>query len=34
VRFASRELFGASAEPGSFVYVDCFEPYLEPDPGT
>jgi nitrile hydratase len=34
VRFSCRELFGEGAEPGSFVHLDCFEPYLEPDPGA
>jgi nitrile hydratase len=31
VRFAARELWGADAEPGTSVYVDLFEPYLEAD---
>jgi nitrile hydratase subunit beta len=34
VRFEGRELWGASAEPGTCVHLDCFESYLEPDPGT
>lgn len=29
VRFAGPELFGAAAEPGHEVCVDCWEPYLE-----
>jgi nitrile hydratase len=32
VRFAGRELWGEDAEPGTFVHLDCFESYLEPDP--
>jgi hypothetical protein len=32
VRFEARELWGESAEPGTCVHLDCFEPYLEPDP--
>jgi nitrile hydratase len=32
VRFAARELWGESAEPGTCVHLDCFESYLEPDP--
>jgi nitrile hydratase len=31
VRFEARELWGDTAEPGSAVHVDLFEPYLEPD---
>ncbi len=34
VRFAADELWGEDAEPGTFVHLDCFESYLEPDPGT
>jgi nitrile hydratase len=34
VRFAACELWGEGAEAGSFVHLDCFEPYLERDPGT
>jgi nitrile hydratase len=34
VRFSCRELFGPDAEAGAFVHLDCFEPYLEPDPGA
>jgi nitrile hydratase len=34
VRFAAVELWGEGAEPGSFVHLDCFEPYLEADPGA
>jgi nitrile hydratase len=34
VRFAASELFGDGAEPRSFVHLDCFEPYLEPDRGA
>ena len=30
VRFSGVELWGASAEPGTSVYVDLFESYLEP----
>lgn len=30
VRFAGEELWGEDAEPGSAVYLDCFESYLEP----
>jgi nitrile hydratase len=30
VRFAARELWGESADPGAFVHVDLFESYLEP----
>jgi nitrile hydratase len=30
VRFDARTLWGASAEPGTFVHVDLFESYLEP----
>jgi nitrile hydratase len=30
VRFAAAELWGASAEPGTSVQIDLFEPYLEP----
>jgi nitrile hydratase len=33
VRFEARELWGEGAEPGTCVHLDCFEPYLEPDPG-
>lgn len=29
VRFAADELWGSSAEPGTFVHVDLFESYLE-----
>jgi nitrile hydratase len=29
VAFAGRELWGAAAEPGTRVYLDLFEPYLE-----
>ena len=29
VRFAADELWGGSAEPGTFVYLDLFESYLE-----
>ena len=32
VRFDGRELWGDTAEPGSCVTVDLFEPYLESDP--
>lgn len=32
VRFAGKELWGADAEPGSFVHIDLFESYLEPAP--
>ena len=34
VRFEARELWGESAEPGTCVHLDCFESYLEPDPGA
>jgi nitrile hydratase subunit beta len=34
VRFEGRELWGASAEPGTCVHLDCFESYLEPDPAA
>ncbi len=34
VRFEGRELWGDVAEAGSFVHVDLFESYLEPDPGA
>ena len=34
VRFAAHELWGESAEPGTFVHLDCFESYLDPDPGA
>lgn len=30
VRFAGRELWGPEAEPDTAVYLDLFEPYLEP----
>jgi nitrile hydratase subunit beta len=30
VRFNGNELWGTSAEPGTAVYLDLFEPYLEP----
>jgi nitrile hydratase len=30
VRFDGGELWGAGAEPGTFVHIDLFEPYLEP----
>jgi len=30
VRFEGREWWGADAGPRDAVYVDCFEPYLEP----
>jgi nitrile hydratase len=30
VRFEGRELWGPDAGPRDAVYVDCFEPYLEP----
>lgn len=30
VRFPATELWGASAEPGTSVHIDLFEPYLEP----
>jgi nitrile hydratase len=30
VRFDGRELWGADAEPGTSLHLDCFEPYLEP----
>jgi nitrile hydratase subunit beta len=30
VRFEGRELWGADAGPRDAVFVDCFEPYLEP----
>lgn len=30
VRFAGDEIWGATAEPGTCVHVDLFEPYLEP----
>jgi nitrile hydratase subunit beta len=30
VRFAAAELWGDSAEPGTSVHIDLFEPYLEP----
>ena len=29
VRFAGAELWGAAAEPGTFVHIDLFESYLE-----
>jgi nitrile hydratase beta subunit len=29
VKFAATELFGEGADPAHFVFVDCFEPYLE-----
>ena len=32
VRFDGRELWGASAEPGTTVSLDLWESYLEPDP--
>ena len=32
VRFDARELWGENAEAGSFVHLDCFESYLDPDP--
>jgi nitrile hydratase len=31
VRFAARELWGDGAEPHTWVHVDLFESYLEPD---
>jgi len=31
VRFDGEELWGADAEPGTAVHVDCFESYLEPE---
>ena len=34
VRFEARELWGEGAEPGTCVHLDCFESYLEPDPGA
>jgi nitrile hydratase len=34
VRFAAHELWGESAEPRTCVHLDCFESYLEPDPGA
>jgi nitrile hydratase len=34
VRFEARELWGEAAEPGTCVHLDCFESYLEPDPGA
>jgi nitrile hydratase beta subunit len=30
VRFAAAELWGDAAEPGTWVHIDLFEPYLEP----
>ncbi|HKZ07234.1 MAG TPA: SH3-like domain-containing protein, partial [Methylomirabilota bacterium] len=30
VRFDARELWGLSAEPNQHVYIDLWEPYLEP----
>jgi nitrile hydratase beta subunit len=30
VRFDARELWGPSAEPNQLVYIDLWEPYLEP----
>lgn len=30
VRFDARELWGPSAEPNQYVYIDLWEPYLEP----
>jgi nitrile hydratase len=30
VRFAAADLWGDGAEPGTWVHVDLFEPYLEP----
>src|SRR2546428_429998 len=30
VRFEGRELWGPDAGPRDAVFVDCFEPYLEP----
>ena len=32
VRFAGRELWGDSAEPGQVVYLDLWDSYLDPDP--
>jgi nitrile hydratase len=32
VRFAARELWGDSAEPGGVVYLDLWDSYLEPVP--
>jgi nitrile hydratase len=32
VRFAGRELWGDSAEPGQVVYLDLWESYLDPAP--
>jgi nitrile hydratase subunit beta len=29
VRFAAMDLFGEDADPAHFVFIDCFEPYLE-----
>ena len=34
VRFEARELWGEAAEPRTCVHLDCFESYLEPDPGA
>jgi nitrile hydratase len=34
VRFEARELWGEGAEAGTCVHLDCFESYLEPDPGA
>jgi nitrile hydratase len=31
VRFAGSEIWGGTAEPGTCVHVDLFEPYLEPE---
>jgi nitrile hydratase subunit beta len=33
VRFEGRELWGADAGPRDAVFVDCFEPYLDPADG-
>jgi nitrile hydratase len=30
VRFAAREMFGEAAEPNQKIYLDLWEPYLEP----
>ena len=30
VRFEGAELWGAESEPGTSVYIDLFEPYLQP----
>ncbi len=32
VRFSARELWGAEASPHDAVYIDLWEPYIEPAP--